>query len=46
MVLAAFLPHVPGLALVRSTRARPPVSNLDLGGYALWEVRGPNFGLG
>ena len=36
MVWAAFLPHVPGLALVRSTRARPPVPNLDLGGYALW----------
>ena len=36
MVWAAFLPHVPGLALVRSTRARPPVPILDLGGYALW----------
>ena len=36
MVWVTFLPHVPGLALVRSTRARPPVPNLDLGGYALW----------
>ena len=36
MVWAAFLPKVPGLALVRSTRARPPVPILDLGGYALW----------
>ena len=35
MVLAAFLPQVPGLALVRSKRARPPVPILDLGGYAL-----------
>ena len=36
MVWAAFLPQFPGLALVRSTRARLPVPNLDLGGYALW----------
>ena len=36
MVWAAFLSHVPGLALVRSTRARPPVPSLDLGRYALW----------
>ena len=36
MVWAAFLPLVPGLTLVRSTRARPPVPILDLGGYALW----------
>ena len=36
MVWAAFLPQVPGLALVRSTGARPPVPILDLGGYALW----------
>ena len=36
MVWAAFLPQVPGLARVRSTRARPPVAVLDLGGYALW----------
>ena len=35
MVLAASLPQVPGLALVHSTRARPPVPILDLGGYAL-----------
>ena len=27
MVLAAFLSQVPGLAHVRSTRARPPVPN-------------------
>ena len=36
MVWAHFLPQIPGLALVRSTRARPPRPNLDLGGYALW----------
>ena len=36
MVLAAFLPQVPGLAHVRSTRARSPVPILDLEGYALW----------
>ena len=36
MVWAAFLPQVPGLALLRGTRARPPVPILDLGGYALW----------
>ena len=36
MVLAASLPQVPALALVQSTRARPPVPILDLGGYALW----------
>ena len=36
MVWAAFLPQVPGLARVRSTRGRPPVPILDLGGYALW----------
>ena len=36
MVWAAFLPQVSGLALVRSTRARFPVPNLDLRGYALW----------
>ena len=45
MVWAAFLPQVPGHSFVRSTRARPPVPILDLGGYALWSVRGPNFGL-
>ena len=36
MVWAAFLPQVPGLALVSSTRGGPPVPILDLGGYALW----------
>ena len=36
IVWAAFLPQVPGLALVRSTRARPPVPISHLGGYALW----------
>ena len=36
MVWAAFLPRVPGLARVRSTRARPLVAILDLEGYALW----------
>ena len=36
MVWAAFPPQVPGLAHVRSTRERPPVPFLDLGGYALW----------
>ena len=36
MVRAHFLPQIPGLALVRSTRARPPVPILDLEGYALW----------
>ena len=36
MVWAAFLPQVPGLAFLRSTRAKPPVPILDLGGYALW----------
>ena len=46
MVWAAFLPQVPVLARVRSTRAKPPVPILDLGGFALWYVRGPNFGLG
>ena len=46
IVWAAFLPQDPGLVLVRITRARSPVPILDLGGYALWQVRGPNFGLG
>ena len=36
MVWAAFYPQVPGVALVDSTRAKPPVPILDLGGYALW----------
>ena len=34
--LGSFFPQVPDLALVRSTRARPTVPILDLGGYALW----------
>ena len=34
-VWAAFLPQVPGFALVRSTRGGPPVRIFDLGGYAL-----------
>ena len=36
MIWAAFLPQVPGLALVHSTRAGPPMPVLDLKGYALW----------
>ena len=36
MVWAAFLSQDPGLAIVRSTRARPPVPIFDLRGYALW----------
>ena len=36
MVWAAFFAQVPGLALVSSTRAKPPMPILDLGGYALW----------
>ena len=36
MVWAAFFPQAPGLALLRSTRAKPLVPILDLGGYALW----------
>ena len=36
VVWARFLPQGPGLALVRSTRARPPVPVLGLGGYAFW----------
>ena len=36
MVWAPFPPQVPGLAFVRSTRARPPVPIFDLRGYALW----------
>ena len=34
--LAAFFLQAPGLARVRSTRAKPPVPILDLGGYELW----------
>ena len=41
MVWAVFLPQVPGLALVRSTRARPPVPILDLGGYLFGMFGGP-----
>ena len=33
--LGRFFAQVPGLALVRSTRAKPPVPILDLRGYAL-----------
>ena len=36
MVLAASLPQIPGLALVRSTRSKPPVPILDLVRFALW----------
>ena len=36
MVSIVFLHQVPGFALVRSRRAKPPVPILDLGGYALW----------
>ena len=36
MVWAAVPPQIPGLAFVRSTRAKPPVPILDLGCYALW----------
>ena len=36
IVWAVFLPQVPDLAFLRSTRAKPPVPILDLGGYALW----------
>ena len=36
MAWAAFVRKALGLALVRSTRARFPVPNLDLRGYALW----------
>ena len=43
MVLAAFLPQVPGLALVRSTHARPPVPVLDLGGLCVMVGSGAQF---
>ena len=36
MVWAFFFLQGPGLELVHSTRAGPPVPILDLGGYALW----------
>ena len=35
MVWAAFLPQVSGLALVRSTRGRPPVPFFDLWGLCV-----------
>ena len=41
MVWAAFLPQVPGLARVRSTRARPPVPSLDLGAMRYGRFGGP-----
>ena len=41
MVWAAFLPQVPGLALMRSTRARPLVPILDLGGMRYGRFGGP-----
>ena len=41
MVWAAFLPQVPGLARVRSTRARPPVPILDLGAMRYGRFGGP-----
>ena len=41
MVWAAFLPHVPGLALVRSTRARPPVPYFDLEAMRFGRFGGP-----
>ena len=37
----SFLPHVPGLALVRSTRARPLVPSFDLGGMRYDRFGGP-----
>ena len=41
MVWAAFLPQVPGLARVRSTRARLPVPIFDLGGMRYDRFGGP-----
>ena len=41
MVWAAFLPQVPDLALVRSTRGRPLVPVLDLGGMRYGRFGGP-----
>ena len=43
MVWAAFLPQVRGLALVRSTRAKPPVPILDLGGLCVMVGSGAQF---
>ena len=41
MVWVAFLPQVPGLALVRSTCARPPVPILVLGAMRYGRFGGP-----
>ena len=41
IVWAVFLPQVPGLALVRSTRAKSPVPLLDLGGMRSCTFGGP-----
>ena len=41
MVWAAFLPQVPGLARVRSTRDRLPVPIFDLGGMRYDRFGGP-----
>ena len=41
MVWVAFLPQVPGLALVSSTCARPPVPILDLGVMSCGGFGGP-----
>ena len=38
-----FFPQVPGLALVRSTRAKPPVPILDLGGLFVMVGSGAQF---
>ena len=43
MVWAAFLPQVPGLALVRSTRARPPVPIFDLRRFFVMVGSGAQF---
>ena len=43
MVWAAFLPQVPGLAFVKSTRARPLVPILDLGAMRYGRFGGPNL---
>ena len=43
MIWVAFLPQVPGLALVHSTRAGPPVPVLDLGGLCVMVGSGSQF---
>ena len=43
MVWAAFIPQVPGLALVRSTRARPPVPILEPRGLCVLKESGTHF---